>query len=106
MVEYAIALFNGTGVTKDEAAAAALLQQGRPQGQPDRAEPARPHPGGRARAAAPIRSRRSSGTSIAKAGGASDLQLDEFAQKQKPEVRAAAEKAAQPWLEAITASRS
>ncbi len=43
---------------------------------------------------------------VAKAGGVGDIPLDEFAQKQKPEVRTAAEKAAQPWLEAIKASRS
>ena len=55
---------------------------------------------------APIRSRRSSGTSSPRPAGSSDIPLDEFAQKQKPDVRAAAEKAAQPWLEAIKASRS
>ena len=48
-VEYAIALFNGTGVPKDESAAAALVPQGRAQGQSDRAEPARAHPRDRPR---------------------------------------------------------
>ena len=43
---------------------------------------------------------------VAKAGGVSDIPLDEFTQKQKPEVRAAGEKAAKPWIEAIKASRS
>ncbi|MEA2990268.1 MAG: uncharacterized protein QOG83_2979, partial [Alphaproteobacteria bacterium] len=42
----------------------------------------------------------------AKAAGASDLKLDDFMQKQKPDVRAAGEKAAQPWLELIKQSRS
>ena len=42
----------------------------------------------------------------AKAGGDSDLELDDFMRNQKPEVRAAGEKAAQPWLEAIKQSRS
>ena len=30
----------------------------------------------------------------------SDLRLDEFMSKQKPDVRAAGEKAAQPWIDA------
>ena len=42
-VEYGIALFNGTGVAKNESAAATYLHARRPQGQPDRAEPARLH---------------------------------------------------------------
>jgi hypothetical protein len=43
---------------------------------------------------------------VAKAGGVSDIPLDEFTQKQKPELRAAAQKAAQPWIDAIKAPRS
>ena len=43
---------------------------------------------------------------IAKAGGAGDAYLDEFAQKQTPEVREAAERAAQPWINVIRLSRS
>ena len=54
-----------------------------------------------AAACRPIRWRRSSGTSIAKAGGVGDIPLDKFMQKQTPETRAAAEKAAQPWLDAL-----
>ncbi len=42
-VEYGIALFNGTGVTKNESAAATYLTRAAQQGQPDRAEPARLH---------------------------------------------------------------
>ena len=53
MTEYSIALYNGTGVAKDEAAAAAILSESRPPRQPDRPEPAgarvceRPGPAGR-----------------------------------------------------------
>jgi len=43
---------------------------------------------------------------ISKASGAKDLVLDEFMSKQKSDVRAAAEKAARPWVDAITQSRS
>ncbi len=56
-VEYAIALFNGEGIARDESAAAAPPAQGCAQGQPDRAEPARPHPCHR-----PRPSRRSGGS--------------------------------------------
>jgi TPR repeat protein len=42
---------------------------------------------------------------VAKAGGVSDIPLDTFVQKQPQDVRAAAEKAAKPWLDAIKESR-
>jgi hypothetical protein len=42
---------------------------------------------------------------VAKAGGVSDPPFDVFAQKQSPEVRTAAEKAAKPWLDAIKEAR-
>jgi len=42
---------------------------------------------------------------VAKAGGVSDIPLDTFAQKQPAEIRAAAEKAAKPWLDAIKEAR-
>jgi TPR repeat protein len=38
---------------------------------------------------------------VAKAGGVGDIPLDTFMQKQTPEVRAAGEKAAKPWVDAI-----
>jgi hypothetical protein len=38
---------------------------------------------------------------ISKAGGANDPFLDDFVAKQTPEVRAAGEKAAKPWLDVI-----
>jgi hypothetical protein len=43
---------------------------------------------------------------VSKAGGTTDLWLDEFAGQQSPQVRADAEKAAKPWLDALAASRS
>jgi hypothetical protein len=42
---------------------------------------------------------------VSKAGGTSDLYLDDYTQKQSPEVRAAAEQAAKPWLDVLAASR-
>ena len=63
-VEYAIALFNGTGVAKDESRAPRSCS-GRPRatGSADRAEPAGAHSVRRAAACRPIRSRPSNGTS-------------------------------------------
>jgi len=43
---------------------------------------------------------------IAKAGGDGDVALDDFMHRQKPEIQAAGEKAAKPWLDAIKLSRS
>ena len=43
---------------------------------------------------------------ISKANGGSDLFLEDFIRKQSPETREAAEKAAEPWLSMIRASRS
>jgi hypothetical protein len=42
---------------------------------------------------------------VAKAGGVSDIPLDTFVQKQTPEIRAAGEKAAKPWLDALKEQR-
>ena len=76
------------------------VEEGRAQGQPGGAEPARQCPRDRPRAAGrPVEAIK--WHIVAKAGGVSDLPLDAFVQKQTPEVRAAAEKAAQPWLDAI-----
>jgi uncharacterized protein len=38
---------------------------------------------------------------IAKAGGNGDPYLDQFTAKQPPQIRTAAEKAAQPWLKSL-----
>jgi len=38
---------------------------------------------------------------IAKAGGVSDIPLGAFVQQQPPDIRAAGEKAAKPWVDAL-----
>jgi hypothetical protein len=43
---------------------------------------------------------------IAKASGDDDAVLESFMHEQKPEIQAAGEKAAQPWLAAIKESHS
>ena len=104
-VEYAIALFNGTGVAKNETASAALLQKAARKGNPvAQNRLANILAVGRGIHADPVEAIK--WHIVAKAGGVSDIPLDEFTEKQKPEVRAAAEKAAKPWVEAIKASRS
>jgi TPR repeat protein len=104
-VEYAIALFNGTGLPgRDKVKAVALLRKAALRG-------------------SPIAQNRlawllsvGDGTAmnpteaikwhlIARAGGKGDLDLDQFAAKQTPQIRAAAEKAARPWL-AVLPSKS
>src|SRR5262249_23401322 len=104
-VEYAIALFNGTGIQKDEAAAAALFRRAAMQGSPiAQNRLARIYAYGRGVPKPdPVQAIRWHPTS--KAGGASDLYLDDYMQKQSPETRAAAEKAAKPWLDILGQSR-
>ena len=43
---------------------------------------------------------------ISKAGGETDADLDKFAAQQTAETRAAAEKAAKPWLDMIAQGRT
>jgi TPR repeat protein len=104
-VEYAIALFNGTGVARNEAVAAELLKKaalrGNPVAQNRLANILAIGRGIKADVVEAIKWH-----IVAKAGGVSDLPLDAFVQKQTPDIRAAAQKAAQPWLDAIRASRS
>jgi TPR repeat protein len=103
--EYSIALYNGTGVAKDEAAAAQLLLKAARRGSPiAQNRLARVLASGRGLPADPVEAVK--WHMISKAGGVTDLYLDEFAQKQPPNVREAAEKAAKPWLTMLTASRS
>jgi hypothetical protein len=42
---------------------------------------------------------------ISRAGGETDLELDDVINKLDPQTRAAGEKAAKPWLDAIEAAR-
>jgi hypothetical protein len=105
-VEYAIALFNGTGVAKDEPAAVALLRKAALRGNPiaqDRL--ARVLAAGRG-VPAPDPVAATMWHLIAKASGANDTSLDDFVAKQTPEVRAEGEKRAKPWLDVIKASHS
>jgi TPR repeat protein len=104
-VEYAIALFNGTGTGKDETRAAALFRKAAMQGSPiAQNRLARIYAFGRGVPKPdPVQAIR--WHLISKAGGASDLYLDDYTQKQSPEVRAAAEQAAKPWLDVLAASR-
>jgi uncharacterized protein len=104
-VEYAIALFNGTGVEKNEAGAVALISRAARKGSPiAQNRLAHVYAAGRGLSADPVAAIK--WHLVSKAAGAKDLTLDEFMSRQKPDVRAAAEKAAQPWVDAITQSRS
>jgi TPR repeat protein len=104
-VEYAIALFNGTGIAKDEPRAAALFRKAAMQGSPiAQNRLARIYRYGRGVPKPdPVQAIR--WHLVSKAAGATDLELDDFMQKQPPEVRAAAEQAAKPWLDVLAASR-
>ena len=103
-MEYAIALFNGVGVEKDEAAAAAAHAQGGATRQRDRAERlARILAAGRGANADAVEAAK--WHTIAKARGLSDSWLDEFMIKLTPAERAAGEKAARPWIEPAAATR-
>jgi TPR repeat protein len=103
-VEYAIALFNGTGVARNEAVAAALLMKAARKGHPvAQNRLANVLAVGRGLQADPVAAVK--WHMVAKAGGVSDIPMDTFVQKQPPETRAAAEKAAKPWLDAIKEAR-
>jgi uncharacterized protein len=99
-VEYGIALFNGDGVPKNEQAAAIVLHQAALHGSPvaqDRF----------ARILAEGRGAPKNAVDatkwhlISKAGGETDLTLDDFVGKLDPDTRAAGEKAAKAWLDAL-----
>jgi TPR repeat protein len=103
-VEYAIALYNGNGVARDEAAATALFRKAAMRGSAiaqDRL----------ARILASGRGGPHDLTEatkwhlISRAGGETDLELDGVIDKLDPQTRAAGEKAAKPWLDAIEAAR-
>ena len=105
MVEYAIALFNGTGVAKDEAASAALLRKAANKGSPiAQNRLANILAVGRGVTADPAEAIK--WHLVARTNGVNDPNLDEFMRKQSAEIRAAGEKAAAPWIESIKATRS
>ena len=104
MVEFAIAQFNGEGTAKNEAAAAQLFLRAAQRGSPiAQNRLARILMAGRGMPADPTEAIK--WHIVAKAGGASDPELDLFAGKQTPEVRDAAEKAASKWLSTALALR-
>ena len=100
MVEYAIAQFNGSGIAKNEAAAAQLLliaaRRGSPIAQDRLARVLMAGRGMPADATEAVKWH-----IVAKAGGASDPELDAFAAQQTQAVRDAAETAAKKWLSTI-----
>ena len=99
-VEYGIALFNGNGVAKNEQAAAAQFRKAALHGSAigqDRlawilAE-------GRGAPKNPVEATK--WHLISKARGETDLALDDFVNKLDPDSRAAGEKAAKLWLDAL-----
>jgi TPR repeat protein len=96
-VEYAIALFNGTGTSKDENAAAALFRKAAHKGNAvAQNRLARILATGRGLPADPIAATK--WHTIAKAGGASDIWLENYMQRIKDSERAAGENAARLWL--------
>ena len=103
-LEYAIALFNGTNVTRNEQLAATLLakaaRKGNPVAQNRLANILAVGRGVQANAVQAIKWH-----TVAKAGGVSDIPLDQFVQQQPPDVRAAGEKLAKPYLDAIKEMR-
>jgi TPR repeat protein len=96
-VEYAIALFNGTGVAKDESGAAALFRKVASHGNAvAQNRLARILATGRGLPADPIAAVK--WHTIAKAGGASDVWLENYMQTIKEADRTAGENAARLWL--------
>ena len=97
MVEYAIAEFNGTGVPKNEAGAAQLFLKAAHRGSPiAQNRLARILMAGRGMPANPTAAIK--WHIVSKAAGASDPEIDLYASKQTPAVRAAAETEAKKWL--------
>jgi uncharacterized protein len=103
-VEYAIALFNGDGVDRDEAAAATLFRKAAKRGSAiaqDRL--ARILADGLGLPADPVEATK--WHLISRAGGETDLELDAFMDKLDPKTRGAGEAAAKPWLDALQKTR-
>ncbi|MGD0026044.1 MAG: HcpA family protein, partial [Xanthobacteraceae bacterium] len=99
-VEYAIALFNGDGVDRNEQAAAAIFRKAALKGSAiaqDRLAVVLAN--GLGVPANPVEATK--WHLISKAGGETDLTLDDFVNKLAADTRAAGEKAAKPWLDAI-----
>ena len=103
-VEYGIALFNGEGVDRNEEAATALFRKAAMRGSAiaqDRL--ARILASGRGAPRDLVEATK--WRLISRAGGETDLELDDVINKLDPQTRAAGEKAAKPWLDTIEAIR-
>jgi uncharacterized protein len=99
-VEYAIALFNSDGIDRNQQFAATFFRKAALKGNPiaqDRLAFILAH--GLGVPADPVEALK--WHLISKAAGETDLPLDEFASKLDANTRAAAEKAAKPWIDAI-----
>jgi TPR repeat protein len=104
-VEYGIALFNGTGVSKNEVAAAKYFKRAALRGNAvAQNRLARLYMIGRGVPVDPVEAIK--WHIAAKAGGASDPQLDEFMGRQTKEIRGAAELAAKTWIDYAATFRS
>ena len=103
-VEYGIALFNGTGVAKNEVAAATYLTKAARRGSPiAQNRLAFMYATGQGVKRDPVQAAR--WHLIARSGGASDLFLEDYLRKMKPEDRAAGEAAAKPWITRLAAQQ-
>src|SRR5581483_11893911 len=101
----AIALFNGTGVPKNEAAAGKYLLDAARRGSPiAQNRLALMYATGRGIKADPVQAGR--WHLIARAGGDGSLFMEDFLRKMKPEDRVAAEAAAKSWIARIEAARA
>jgi hypothetical protein len=111
-VEYAIALFNGTGTPKNQAGRGRAAAQGARQNSPIAQKPPRPRAG--ERTGAPVD--KIEGLKwhlVAKTAGKGDPELDERSRELSPEDRAKVEAAARKWTgtrgtaanDALTAAR-
>jgi TPR repeat protein len=104
-IEYGIALFNGTGIAKNEVAAATYLTKAARRGSPiAQNRLALMYAMGRGVKLDPVQAAR--WHLIARSGGANDLFLEDFLRKMKPEDRAAGEAAAKPWIARLAAQRT
>jgi TPR repeat protein len=96
-VEFGIALFNGTGVAKNEAAAADYFLKAAKKGSaPGQTRLALMYATGRGIKADPVEAVR--WHLIARAGGNNDPYLDDFMRNMKPADRAMGENKAKPWI--------
>jgi TPR repeat protein len=103
-VEYGIALYNGDGVQRDEDAAAAIFRKAARHGSAiaqDRL--ARILASGLGATRDPVKAVK--WHLVSRAGGETDITLDDFMAKLDPATLAQGTKEAQPWLDALKAAQ-